>query len=349
MGSDDFDVTASDHGSSPAAASRSREVGLAPDELKLPWRVASDEPEEDCIVVNSDDEFVATCNSPADAAVIILAMNSRLNHAAAVEAPGAEDVSTNPSRAERHVVVPEFTQHRRTQIAEMRPFVPGETLRDRVSISKSDLEAGSPKLGDMIARNPKNHEDQWLVAADYFADNFEPMSADRCYECNGPLNGPYCPACSQSIHRASPVPSSERDELVEDIDEAADDLIDSAQYLQETLEAGEGVYESKWLGGVMRAHELLLKLSEHIKHASAWPCDGEGDESGNFVCKNARERDEIIEMCAKVMRRLIDENRKIVGLTHGAWSRGYDRGLVDAEHAIRSLKSQPAQSGEGST
>jgi hypothetical protein len=43
-----------------------------------------------------------------------------------------------------------------------------------VSISLPDLEAGSPKAGDMIARNPKNHDDQWLVAAAYFADNFEP-------------------------------------------------------------------------------------------------------------------------------------------------------------------------------
>jgi hypothetical protein len=29
----------------------------------------------------------------------------------------------------------------------------------------------------MIARNPKNHDDQWLVAAAYFADNFEPLTA----------------------------------------------------------------------------------------------------------------------------------------------------------------------------
>jgi len=27
----------------------------------------------------------------------------------------------------------------------------------------------------MIARNPKNHADQWLVAERYFADNFEPI------------------------------------------------------------------------------------------------------------------------------------------------------------------------------
>ena len=66
-----------------------------------------------------------------------------------------------------------WCQYRRKHIAELRPFVPGEDL-DRVSISAPDVEAGSPKLGDMIARNPKNHDDQWLVAAAYFADNFEP-------------------------------------------------------------------------------------------------------------------------------------------------------------------------------
>jgi hypothetical protein len=44
-----------------------------------------------------------------------------------------------------------------------------------VSISEADKEAGSPKAGDMIARNPKNRADTCLVAAQYFADNFEPM------------------------------------------------------------------------------------------------------------------------------------------------------------------------------
>ena len=68
----------------------------------------------------------------------------------------------------------EFKRYRRTQIAEMRPYELGETLQG-VSISVPDLAAGSPKAGDMIARNPKNLADQWLVAAQYFADNFEPI------------------------------------------------------------------------------------------------------------------------------------------------------------------------------
>jgi hypothetical protein len=46
----------------------------------------------------------------------------------------------------------------------MRPYQPGERLTG-VSISEADRLAGSPKTGDMIARNPKNHADQWLVVA----------------------------------------------------------------------------------------------------------------------------------------------------------------------------------------
>jgi hypothetical protein len=68
----------------------------------------------------------------------------------------------------------DFQRYRRTQIAEMAPWAPGFDMAE-VSVSKPDKEAGSPKAGDMIARNPKNHADMWLVAAQYFADNFEPI------------------------------------------------------------------------------------------------------------------------------------------------------------------------------
>jgi hypothetical protein len=69
----------------------------------------------------------------------------------------------------------DFTRYRRKQIAELRPYILGEIL-GTVSISGEDAKAGSPKPGDMIARNPQNHADQWLVAAAYFADNFEPAT-----------------------------------------------------------------------------------------------------------------------------------------------------------------------------
>jgi hypothetical protein len=67
-----------------------------------------------------------------------------------------------------------FSRYRRKQIAELRPYQLGESL-DGISISDADRQAGSPKAGDMIARNPKNHDDRWLVGAQYFEDNFEPI------------------------------------------------------------------------------------------------------------------------------------------------------------------------------
>lgn len=66
-----------------------------------------------------------------------------------------------------------FTKFRRTQIAEMAEWHPGFDMT-RVSVSAPDKETGSPKQGDMIARNPANYDDRWLVSAAYFAANFEP-------------------------------------------------------------------------------------------------------------------------------------------------------------------------------
>ncbi len=68
-----------------------------------------------------------------------------------------------------------FIQYRRKEIAELRPYEPSDDMSG-ISISVAEVAAGSPKLGDMIARNPKNHADQWLVSAQYFADNFEEIA-----------------------------------------------------------------------------------------------------------------------------------------------------------------------------
>lgn len=69
----------------------------------------------------------------------------------------------------------EWKQYRRTNIAEMRPYVPGEDLS---GISVSDTDNPETDRG-MIARNPKNHEDQWYVARKYFEDNFEPLEGNH--------------------------------------------------------------------------------------------------------------------------------------------------------------------------
>jgi hypothetical protein len=65
-----------------------------------------------------------------------------------------------------------WAQYRRSNIAEMRPWQAGEDMAG-ISVSAPDAAAGSPKVGDMIARNPQNHEDQWLVAERYFQDNVQ--------------------------------------------------------------------------------------------------------------------------------------------------------------------------------
>lgn len=54
----------------------------------------------------------------------------------------------------------------------MEPWYPGANMNG-VSVSVTDTLAGSPKDGDMIATNPKDPNDRWLVAAEYFADNYE--------------------------------------------------------------------------------------------------------------------------------------------------------------------------------
>lgn len=66
-----------------------------------------------------------------------------------------------------------WKQYKRKGLSEMRPYVKGEDVT-HVSISEQDKQNGSPKQGDMIARNPANYADQWLVAQQYFNDNLEP-------------------------------------------------------------------------------------------------------------------------------------------------------------------------------
>lgn len=62
---------------------------------------------------------------------------------------------------------------RRPTFTEMISWHPSFDMSN-VSVSAPDKADGSPKLGDMIARNPQNRSDKWLVAKDYFEKNFEP-------------------------------------------------------------------------------------------------------------------------------------------------------------------------------
>ena len=62
----------------------------------------------------------------------------------------------------------EWKQYKRKGLSEMRPYRLGEDLTG-ISVNKEDTPA---EVG-MVARNPKNHNDQWYVAEKYFNDNLE--------------------------------------------------------------------------------------------------------------------------------------------------------------------------------
>lgn len=65
----------------------------------------------------------------------------------------------------------EYKNYVKNAVQPLRPYVPGEDLTG-VSISEEDKKNGSPKVGDMIAKNPKSLGDRWLVAKKFFEDNY---------------------------------------------------------------------------------------------------------------------------------------------------------------------------------
>lgn len=68
---------------------------------------------------------------------------------------------------------PVFKQYRRKGLSEMRDYVPGEDMTG-ISVSETD----TPEEGGKVARNPKDHKDQWFVTKKYFEDNLEEVTQD---------------------------------------------------------------------------------------------------------------------------------------------------------------------------
>lgn len=69
-----------------------------------------------------------------------------------------------------------FKKYKKIGITEMIEYDPDLTypkeIMDNLAISLADKRNGSPKKGDMIARNPDNPGDYWLVAREYFEKNY---------------------------------------------------------------------------------------------------------------------------------------------------------------------------------
>lgn len=79
-----------------------------------------------------------------------------------------------------------FKKHIKTGVTEMTPVTQSdinlgpEKLREQgISISPEDLKNGSPKIGDMIARNPDSHTDLWLVANQYYRENYTILNPNQ--------------------------------------------------------------------------------------------------------------------------------------------------------------------------
>lgn len=63
---------------------------------------------------------------------------------------------------------PAIQNYRKKNVQPMRPYILGEDMTG-ISVNKED----TPELGGMIAVNPKNGEDRWYVAKQFFLDNYE--------------------------------------------------------------------------------------------------------------------------------------------------------------------------------
>ncbi len=62
--------------------------------------------------------------------------------------------------------------YRKKQLQELTPWTESLPM-GLVSVSEADKNNGSPKKGDMIAFNPKDATDMWLVGEEFFKDNYE--------------------------------------------------------------------------------------------------------------------------------------------------------------------------------
>lgn len=72
----------------------------------------------------------------------------------------------------------QFVQYSRITIVEMRPYVEGEDMTN-VYVDPVLVEHGHPEEGDMIARNPRDRDEMWLMTRENFSTNFETMAEAR--------------------------------------------------------------------------------------------------------------------------------------------------------------------------
>ncbi len=65
-----------------------------------------------------------------------------------------------------------FKTYRRRAVIEVEPWVKGYDTQG-VSVNSAAGRKGSPKAGDVIARNPKDYTDRWLITEQQLKSDFE--------------------------------------------------------------------------------------------------------------------------------------------------------------------------------
>ena len=81
-----------------------------------------------------------------------------------------------------------YKEYKRTGTTLMMPVTQGQIslgLAPYISISQADIDNGSPKIGDMIAKSATNSKDMWLVNRGYFEANYELATNEYCCEICG--------------------------------------------------------------------------------------------------------------------------------------------------------------------
>jgi hypothetical protein len=75
------------------------------------------------------------------------------------------------------MIMSEFKKYKRKGLSEMRPYEVADGMSKEISFSPEELKLET-LIGGYIARNPKNHKDQWYVAEKYFKENLELAEID---------------------------------------------------------------------------------------------------------------------------------------------------------------------------
>jgi len=69
----------------------------------------------------------------------------------------------------------EWKKYRKTGIAEMKPLLHKDWNPRTLNLSVADRANGHPKMGDMLARDPLNHSDRWVVSGTFFRSHYVPL------------------------------------------------------------------------------------------------------------------------------------------------------------------------------